>query len=220
MKLPDLDAVRSVFGYLRSYLPNKPDDGPIESCPALHKFLMTRSAYIAQTSLYGYLKTRMGTRYTELFQDDNFVVSINLAKWQVCAACLSDLTVFAVGHCVIHGELDDVAAQQFARTTFQAALNELFCEADAIAVRDAAIPVFDSRISVTDWQTIGEGEHAFSESPDQLVACAPVSDDFKARDREIIINSIRFRWREVREHFRKRAEVEAIVADWQANDRS
>ena len=71
------------------------DKSAIESIDSLAEFIQTRSAYVAQTSLYGYLKTRMGTRFRQVFEDDTFLPSINRAKWRTYGACLSDLTVFA-----------------------------------------------------------------------------------------------------------------------------
>ena len=71
------------------------DKSAIQNVDNLAEFVQTRSAYVAQTSLYGYLKTRMGTRFRQVFEDDKFLPSINKAKWQTYGACLSDLTVFA-----------------------------------------------------------------------------------------------------------------------------
>ncbi len=64
---------------------------------SLRQFLESRSSYVAQTSLYGYLRTRAGMRYPELFANDEFVRSINLAKWHIWLACLGDLAVYAGG---------------------------------------------------------------------------------------------------------------------------
>jgi hypothetical protein len=70
---------------------------PIATPEALARFLDTRASFIAQTSLYGYLRTRAGMRYPELFDDDPFVEGINIAKWHVWLDCLSDLAVYAGG---------------------------------------------------------------------------------------------------------------------------
>ena len=37
---------------------------------SLAEFLNSRASHVAQTSLYGYLRTRAGTRFPELFDDD------------------------------------------------------------------------------------------------------------------------------------------------------
>ena len=63
----------------------------------LRRFLETRASHVTQISLYGYLRTRAGVRYPELFANDDFVRSIDIAKWYIWLACLSDLAVYAGG---------------------------------------------------------------------------------------------------------------------------
>ena len=46
------------------------------------------------SDIYGYLKTRMGTRYVLHFENDEFMSSVNLAKWNIYAVALQDLTFF------------------------------------------------------------------------------------------------------------------------------
>jgi hypothetical protein len=202
-----LDTFRSYFGLGRAAAPE-----PITSPAALARFLETRASFIAQTSLYGYLRTRMGMRYPELFDDDFFVEGINLAKWQVWLDCLGDLSVYAGAR----------IAQQQPRETPRVA--ELLCTlvdeilAGAGTPPDAG-PEFHNhaekvrdRVRRTDWLAVGEGEAAFSESPASVVRWAPVVDEFKQLDEDIVKNSVRFRWQEVRRHLAEHLDAEAMVA--------
>ena len=50
----------------------------------------------------------------------------------------------------------------------------------------------------TNWLAVDKDEAAFTESPAGLVRWAPVMDELKELDEEIVRNSIRFRWQEVR----------------------
>ena len=70
---------------------------PLRDAEALRAFLSSRASFIAQTSLYGYMRTRAGQRYPELFENDGFVELLNAAKWHMWLACLSDVTVYAGG---------------------------------------------------------------------------------------------------------------------------
>ena len=70
---------------------------PIVDRDGLRRFLESRSSFVAQTSLYGYLRTRAGMRYPELFSNDEFAKAVDVAKWQMWLACLSDLSVYAGG---------------------------------------------------------------------------------------------------------------------------
>ena len=64
----------------------------INSKKDLQNFVQERSAHVTQTTLYGYLKTRIGTRYVLMLQDEKFAESINIAKWNIYAVAISDLT--------------------------------------------------------------------------------------------------------------------------------
>ena len=213
MKRPDWDTIVKFFGSALRLLPHRFDSEPISSISSLAEFIETRAAHVAQTSLYGYLKNRMGTRYPEHFQDDAFVASINQAKWRVYAACLSDLTIFSAGYC-LEGRQED--AEGLARHLFALALNNSFADDDAAKARPDAEAAFNTRLGFVDWSVAGKGEAAFSQSQTDLVKWAPVTDEFKQQDSEIVMNSIRFRWREVREQLRKRAVPAAIVEEWRA----
>ena len=59
-------------------------------------FIRQRSSFVTQTTLYGYLKTRMGLKYTLMFSDDIFLQSINKSKWNIFVEDLGDLTLFTV----------------------------------------------------------------------------------------------------------------------------
>ena len=220
MLRPDWGTVRGFIDTFRRFLPHRFDSEPIIDADALAEFVATRAAFIAQTSLYGYLKNRMGTRYTQLFQDDVYVASINRAKWQVYAACLSDLTVFSVGYCGGNQRLSDAQCTRFAQMIFFDVVRREFTDDDARDAVDEAQAAFQTRLGFADWATVGKGETAFTQSPGELVKAAPVAEHFKEDDREIVMNSIRFRWKNVREQLRKRADAAAIAGDWLSRDGS
>ena len=81
--------IKEFIGEFAARFGTRRDKGPIDSPEKLNQFVATRSAFIAQKTLYGYLKTRMGTSYPRMFEDDVFVSSINIAKMHVFSACLS-----------------------------------------------------------------------------------------------------------------------------------
>jgi hypothetical protein len=59
-----------------------------------------------------------------------------------------------------------------------------------------------------------QGAGAFAGSERDLVRHAPVIEDFKRLDGEIVGSSIRFRWRDVREQFGKRVDGAAVCRAW------
>jgi len=63
---------------------------------------------------------------------------------------------------------------------------------------------------------VAHGETAFDNSLDSLVHWAPVADELKINDVEIVRYSMRFRWKKVRDQFNEILEPEAVRADWRA----
>jgi hypothetical protein len=192
------------------------DKSAIENIDGLDEFIQTRSAYVAQTSLFGYLKTRMGTRYREVFEDDKFLPSINAAKWHTYGACLSDLTVFAAAITGSEIRLGENEISGLAARCFEAAVQKTFDDAEAGEIRAEIVGRFEARIKQTHWPDAAIGENAFTTSPKALLESAPIADELKSQDVEIVTNSIRFRWRDVREQLRKRIDRDAICAEWRA----
>ena len=175
------------------------DRRAIRDADALAEFVATRAAHVGQTALYGYLKTRMGTRQVEIFQDPAFAGPLGDARDRVVRACISDLTVFAVALLPVP---DRVGLS-----------DQLFRDAMKQALGLPADDAFTTRLRATDWASAAEGERAFTESPATLLAAAPVSEAFRQADREIIDNSIRFRWADVRRQLRQRLDPAAFGAE-------
>ena len=177
----------------------------------LADFLRTRSSYVAQTSLYGYLKTRMGTSYRLYFEDDTFSASIRLAAVKLFLSCLADLTVFAAALSERDGTLPPEGAAALAQRCFRLAAERGLADAGAGPVPAESLERFDLRVSTTDWAAAAaDGRRAFAGSEADLVRFAPVIDEYKELDREIVTNSIRFRWRDARDQLRRRIDAPAL----------
>ena len=73
-----------LFALFKAFIPKK----KIKSLDELEDLIQTTSAWVSQVTLYGYLKTRMGTRYVLHFENDEFMKSVNLAKWNIYACLL------------------------------------------------------------------------------------------------------------------------------------
>ena len=83
-----------LFALFKAFIPKK----KIKNLDDLETFVQTKSAWVTQVTLYGYLKTRMGTRYVLHFENDEFMSSVNLAKWNIYAVALQDLTFFTFSY--------------------------------------------------------------------------------------------------------------------------
>lgn len=185
---------------------------PVTTSEELALFLESRASYIAQVSLYGYLRTRAGQRYPELFEDQGFVRSINTAKWQIWQACLGDITVYAGG--LLARNLPD-ARDRIA--PFMEGLIEQIL--DRTGTPEHAGPEFGDglmalrrRIASCAWHGIGDDAGAFTESPTAVVKWAPIVDHLKALDEPIVLNSVRFKWQEVRSQLRQSLRYDELAA--------
>ena len=204
------DFLRGAAGLLRT----RRETTPIASVAALEGFVATRSAYLAQKTLYGYVKTRMGIRYPAMFEDKNIIASLNIAKLHVFAACLSDLTIYAVAT-ALHGiAVGNDERQAMARRCYAAGLREIIPNAPTEFSAGECINEFNRRLAETDWQRGALQPENFTRSPRALVRWAPIADNLKKFDSEIIENSVKYAWRDIREQFRKRIDGGGVGADW------
>ena len=62
-----------LLAMFKAILPKK----KIKNLNDLQEFIQKKSAWVSQVTLYGYLKTRMGTKYVLHFDDEKFLGSIN-----------------------------------------------------------------------------------------------------------------------------------------------
>ena len=83
-----------LFALFKAFIPKK----KIKSLDDLEVFIQSKSAWVTQVTLYGYLKTRMGTRYVLHFENDEFMSSVNLAKWNIYSVALQDLTFYTFSY--------------------------------------------------------------------------------------------------------------------------
>ena len=201
-----LGTLRAYFGLGRAAPPE-----PIVDPDTLARFIDARASFIAQTSLYGYLRTRAGQRYPEMFENDDFIVSINIAKWHMWLACLSDLSVYSGGLLARRSQLPDAQVQAFMLDLLDQTLARTGTPAEADAEFPEHALRVRSRVAMTPWHQVEDGEGPFHESPTALVRWAPVVKTFMAMDEEIVRNSVRFHWKEVRKELREQMVVEGLA---------
>jgi hypothetical protein len=180
---------------------------PIVDCDGLRRFLESRSSFVTQTSLYGYLRTRAGMRYSELFSNDDFAKAVDVAKWEMWLACLSDLSVYAGGLLAHRTRSDNARIAHLMDAMLEAML-----AANASGHHAAGAQRVRARLALCDWAAVPDDATAFTESPRTLIECAPVVDQLKQLDEEIVRNSVRFRWQEVRRELRRDLDAAALMA--------
>ena len=77
----------------------------IKSKKDLENFIQERSAHVTQTTLYGYLKTRIGVKYIAMMEDERFLESINIAKWNIYTTALADCAFYVFSYLIAEKNL-------------------------------------------------------------------------------------------------------------------
>lgn len=198
-----------LWGALREQFGRRRQSEPVNDRASLRRFLETRSNYVAQISLYGYLRTRAGKLYPQYFEDNAFVRSVNAAKWHIWLACLSDLSVYAGGLLAQQARADEAGA--LVRALVGAILDDTGVPPDADAEFSAEAERVRTRVAACDWAGVTDDAAPFSASPVALVRWAPVIETFKELDEDIVKNSIRFRWQEIRRELRRILDAAAVL---------
>jgi hypothetical protein len=165
---------------------------------------------VAQVSLYGYLKARAGTRYVSLIKEPLFASSMKTARDRIFFACLMDLTLHVLK--TIHARKKqnfqnlDPFTRQFFIQTLAKAPEEVFESLE----REEVILEFEKHLSRHNWSGTDDSHEAFSGSRSTMLEWAPVVEEFKIQDEEIVSNSIHFKWLRVCQEFEKLTDFEKI----------
>lgn len=204
------DSWRAVRGYLVSGWWRSRH--PVANPAALQHFLSTRASLVAQSTLYGYLRARSGAQFPDLFANDMFVQSINIAKWPIWLACLSDLSIFAGGLLARRASVPLHEVAELMNSTVEAVLAATGVPGEAGPDFPQLADQVRTRVRECDWPSVGDDDTSFTESPDALVRWAPVVEEYKALDGKFVRNSVRFRWQDVRRDLRRDLDADAMFA--------
>ena len=178
-----------------SYLKKK-----ITSLDELEGFIQSKSAWVTQVTLYGYLKTRMGTRYVLHFENDKFMGSVNLAKWNIYAVALQDLTFFTISYLKTNLNYQDTNK---AKEIFFRILDDEINNKMPLDIIDQAKKNFNERVQNIDWSNHYQ-DLPFNSSALSLYEWAPIADELKVLDRKIVLNSVILKWDIVKKEFIER----------------
>ena len=86
----------------------------LASKKALIDYTQKQAAYVSQTTLYGYVRTRAGTSWPKLFNNETYLISLRTARWHIYAACVADLAQFLAARVFINGGIKENQAKQLA----------------------------------------------------------------------------------------------------------
>jgi hypothetical protein len=161
----------------------------INSKEDLQKFIQQRSAHITQNTLYGYLKTRMGHKFTIMVDDDVYSKSINIAKWNIYMVALADLTFYVSSYLMNEKNLKEDDSKEFFLNIIEKEKENGLSE----EIYDKAKEIFLTRYKKIDLKKYYL-ENPFQESCKALYHWAPIADELKTLDEKIVLNSMKLKW--------------------------
>jgi hypothetical protein len=188
-----------LFALFKAFIPKK----NLSSLDDLEDFIQSKSAWVTQVTLYGYLKTRMGTRYVLHFENDVFMKSVNLAKWNIYAVALQDLTLFTFSYLRSNFNYQDI---NNAKEIFLKILDDETTNKMPLDIIEEAKKNFDERLQNINWD-IHFKDLPFNPSALSLYKWAPIAEELKTLDRKIVLNSVILKWDIVKKEFEERIKI-------------
>jgi len=184
------------FALFKAFIPKK----KIKNLDELESFIQSKSAWVTQVTLYGYLKTRMGTRYVLHFENDTFMKSVNLAKWNIYSTALQDLTFFTFSFLKANLNYQDTDK---AKEIFFKILDDEISNKMPLDLIEETKKNFDERLQNINWDSY-YSNLPFNPSALSLYKWAPIAEELKILDRKIVLNSVILKWDLVKKEFEER----------------
>ena len=182
-----------LFAMFKAFIPKK----KIKNLDELENFIQTKSAWVTQVTLYNYLKTRMGTRYVLHFDNDEFMASVNLAKWNIYSVALQDLSFFTFSYLKVNFNFLETDKS---KKIFNNILDDEISNKMPSDIVDQARIDFENRFKNINWDTYHK-DLPFNPSALSLYKWAPIAEELKILDRKIVLNSMILKWDVIKQEF-------------------
>ena len=170
----------------------------INSKEDLQKFIQQRSAHVTQNTLYGYLKTRMGHKFTLMVDDEVFSQSINLAKWNIYMVALADCTFYTFSYLISEKNLK----KNDCKDIYLNIINSEKSNGLSEEILKKAHRIFIQRYEKVNFQKYYL-DTPFEESCLALYQWSPIAEELKILDKKIVLNSMKLKWNLIDEEFKK-----------------
>ncbi len=170
----------------------------INSKKDLQKFIQQRSAHVTQTTLYGYLKTRIGVKFTAMVEDDVFSKSINIAKWNIYMTAIADCSLYVFSYLIAEKNLKENDCKEIYLDIIENEKENGLTDEIYQRAKQEFLNRYD-KINFNKYYL----ENPFKESCLALYNWAPIADELKILDKEIVLNSMRLKWNLKIDEFKK-----------------
>ena len=184
-----------LFALFKAILPKK----KIRNIDDLESFIQKKSAWVSQVTLYNYLKTRMGTKYVLHFDNEQLLLSINKAKWNIYSIALQDLTFYSFSYLNVFFNYQEV---ENAKKIYEGILDDEIPNGMSLDIIEKGKRSFEERLKKIDWKTHCNNL-PFNDSALSLYEWAPIAEELKTLDRKIVLNSMILKWDNIQKEFIK-----------------
>ena len=184
-----------LFAMFKAFIPKK----KIQNLNDLEHFIQTKSAWVTQVTLYNYLKTRMGTRYVLHFDNDVFMASLDIARWNIYSVALQDLTLFTFSYLKVNFNYQNINQS---KEIFFKILDSESSNKMPVDIIEEAKKTFNERLQNINWETYYK-DLPFNPSALSLYKWAPIAEELKTLDRKIVLNSMILKWDNVEKEFKE-----------------
>ena len=184
-----------LFSLFKAFIPKK----KIKNIKDLTEFIQKKSSWVSQVTLYGYLKTRIGTRYVLMFDDEIFLSSINKAKWNIYSIALQDLTFYCLSYLYVFQNFDYT---KNAKNIYEEIIDNEAKNGMPQEVILKGKEKFKERLEKINWENY-YNSWPFNESALALYEWSPVAKELKSLDRKIVLNSMILKWENIQKEFIK-----------------
>ena len=156
------------FALFKAFIPKT----KIRNLDELENFIQSKSAWVTQVTRDSDLKTRMGKRYVLHFENDKFMASVNLAKCNMYAFALQDLTFFSFSYLKTNLNYQDIdkAKEVFLKILDDETINKM-----PLDIIEEAKKNFNERLQNINWNTY-YNNLPFNPSALSLYKWAPIAD--------------------------------------------
>ena len=142
----------------------------------------------------------MGTRYVLHFENDEFMSSVNLAKWNIYSVALQDLTLYTFSYLKNNFNFNDL---EKSKEIFLKILDDEISNKMPLNIIESAKNNFSERLHNINWDNY-HNDLPFNPSALSLYKWAPIAEELKSLDRKIVLNSVILKWDTVKKEFQER----------------
>jgi len=182
----------------------------------LADFVAGSAAYLSQASVYSYCRARTGFMGPKLFDEEPFVQSVEVCRWETYAASLGDVALVLDGALRAQAEEPPEARLALLHDAHAAGLDRHPLPAHRPQGWGDAKETFAGRLARAQLARPAAPAEIAAHAGTVLFEHLPFHASLLRHDRDMVINSMRFRMARFADELDRRLDLAALAAALQA----